>query len=83
VQGSSGGRELAGIRAGIAEKLAWLGGAFDPAANATGGPLISRPESRTAIYVIPTDEELMIARQTIALISARTPQQSELAHLDC
>lgn len=57
------------IRARIAEKLAWLGVAFDPAANAARGPLISTKESRVAVYVVPTDEELMIARHTLALLS--------------
>jgi len=33
-------------------------------------PLISRSDSRVAVYVIPTDEELMIARHTLALLSA-------------
>jgi acetate kinase len=58
------------VRARIAEKLAWLGVVLDSAANASGKLLISRPESRVAVYVIPTDEESMIARHTLALISA-------------
>jgi acetate kinase len=33
-------------------------------------PLISVPESRVALYIIPTDEELMIARHTLAALSA-------------
>jgi acetate kinase len=56
------------IRARIAEKLAWLGVVFDPAANADGKSLISRPESRVAVLVVPTDEELMIAQHTLALL---------------
>jgi acetate kinase len=56
------------IRARIAEKLAWLGGVFDPAANAAGKSLISRPESRVALLIVPTDEELMIAQHTLALL---------------
>jgi acetate kinase len=58
------------IRARITEKLSWLGAVLDPAANASGGPVISRPDSRVAVYVVPTDEELMIARHTLALLSA-------------
>jgi len=58
------------IRARIVEKMAWLGAAIDPAANASPRPLISAPESRVAVLVIPTDEELMIARHTLALLSA-------------
>jgi acetate kinase len=56
------------IRARIAEKLAWLGVVLDPAANADGKLLISRPESRVALLVVPTDEELMIARHTLAML---------------
>jgi acetate kinase len=56
------------IRARIAEKLTWLGVLFDPAANAAGKSLISRPESRVVLLVVPTDEELMIAQHTLALL---------------
>jgi hypothetical protein len=58
----------AGHGPGIA-RLAWLGAGFDPAANAAHATLISHPGSRLALYVIPTDEELMIARHTLALLS--------------
>ena len=58
------------IRARIADKLGWLGGTLDPDANLAQGPLISRRDGRVALYVIPTDEELMIARHTLATISA-------------
>jgi acetate kinase len=36
--------------------------------------LISRPDSRIALYVVPTDEELMIARHTLTLLVKRTKQ---------
>jgi acetate kinase len=62
------GENSATIRARIAEKLAWLGVMFDAAANAAQKSLISRPESRVALYVLPSDEELMIARHTFALL---------------
>ena len=65
------GENSPSMRARIAEKLAWLGVALDPAANAGRGPLISTKESRVALYVLPTDEELMIARHTLALLSTR------------
>jgi acetate kinase len=58
------------IRSRIAERLLWLGAAFDPAANAARKLLISRPESRVGLYVVPTDEELMIARHTLSLLIA-------------
>ena len=70
------------LRARIAEKLAWLGATLDPAANAAGQTTISAPGSRVALYVVPTDEELMIARHTLALLSAghaRAPQYKRTA----
>src|SRR6516162_6902325 len=62
------GENSAGLRARIAGRLGWLGAALDPAANAAHATRISRPDSRLALYVIPTDEELMIARHTLALL---------------
>ena len=58
------------IRARVAERLSWLGGVLDPAANVARKLLISRPESRVGLYVVPTDEELMIARHTVSLLTA-------------
>jgi acetate kinase len=43
--------------------------ALDPAANAGDGPRISADASRVATWVIPTDEELMIARHTFARVA--------------
>ena len=60
------------MRARIADKLGWLGVALDPDANAAHKPLISRKDSRIPVYVIPTDEELMIARHTLALLTQRS-----------
>ncbi|HEV7308957.1 acetate/propionate family kinase [Ensifer sp.] len=65
------GENSAPIRARIAEKLAWLGAELDPGANEAGDTLISTPSSRVALYVLPTDEELMIARHTLALLNSR------------
>jgi acetate kinase len=70
------GENSATMRARIAEKLAWLGAVLDPAANKARETLISRPDSRVALYVVPTDEELMIARHTLALVSARSRPQA-------
>jgi acetate kinase len=63
------GENSAMMRARIADKLAWLGAALDPEANVVPQPLISRRDSRVALYVIPTDEELMIARHTLSALS--------------
>jgi acetate kinase len=57
------------IRAAIANKLAWLGITLDATANAENKLLISRRDSRLPLYVIPSDEELMIARHTWSVLS--------------
>jgi acetate kinase len=62
------GENSPSLRARIVEKLAWLGGVLDRDANAAGRTSIAARDSRFAIYVIPTDEELMIARHTLALL---------------
>jgi acetate kinase len=56
------------IRSRVAEKLAWLGARCDPAANKAASLVISTPHSKVALYVVPTDEELMIARHTLSLV---------------
>ncbi|HXW07186.1 MAG TPA: acetate/propionate family kinase [Vicinamibacterales bacterium] len=68
------------IRRRICEASAWLGIEVDAAANAAGGPRISRPESRVSAWVVPTNEELIIARHTgrlLGLVGGR--QESQLA----
>jgi acetate kinase len=60
------------IREAAGRRLSWLGLDLDPAANADGGPRISYPASRVACYVIPTDEELMIARHTRHVLRGRS-----------
>jgi acetate kinase len=59
------------IREAVAKRLAWLGLELDPAANAKGTGRISAPGSRIACYIIPTDEELMIARHTLKVLRAQ------------
>jgi acetate kinase len=63
------GENSAEIRRRICESSAWLGIAFDADANASKGPRISRPESKVSAWVIPTNEELMIARHTGLLLN--------------
>lgn len=60
------------LRARITERLAWLGAVLDPTANSTHMQEISSSESRIRLYVIPTDEELMIARHTLGVLSNGT-----------
>ena len=62
------------IRARICARCTWLGVELDAAANDRGGPRISRPGSRVSAWVIPTDEELMIARHTGALLGLSAPE---------
>lgn len=56
------------VRAAVCARLEWLGVVLDPVANDCGDAVISRPESRIAVRVIPTDEERMIARHTLVTI---------------
>lgn len=62
------GENSAEVRRRICEACAWLGVEVDHAANNHHGPRISRPTARPSTYVIPTNEELMIARHTGALL---------------
>lgn len=60
------GEHAAAIRSCITAGLAWLGLTLDEAANAVHGPRISTPESRIAAWVIPTDEQAVIAHHARA-----------------
>jgi acetate kinase len=62
------GEKSALVRAALCRKLAWLGMKLDEEANASGGPRISASDSAVSVWVIPTNEELMIAQHTLALI---------------
>ncbi|WP_028746582.1 acetate/propionate family kinase [Rhizobium mesoamericanum] len=64
------GENSPAMRARIAKKLEWIGAFLDQARNEAGDLLVSSDDSKVAIYVVPTDEELMIARHTLALIAA-------------
>jgi acetate kinase len=48
----------------VCRGAAWLGVQLDEVANQAAGPRISAADSRTAAWVLPTNEELMIARHT-------------------
>jgi acetate kinase len=62
------GENSADIRRRIGESCAWLGVQIDAQANAAKGPRISKPGSAASAWVIPTNEELMIARHTGRLL---------------
>ena len=58
------GEHSAPVRAALCGKLAWLGVKLDEQANASNGPCISTSDSAVSVWVIPTNEELMIAHHT-------------------
>lgn len=64
------GEHAAPVRAEVCRRCAWLGLELDAAANATHGPRISTPRSPLSAWVIPTDEEALIARQTLEVLGA-------------
>jgi acetate kinase len=63
------GEKAVPVRERVCNAAAWLGVALDPSANSAHGPRISMPQSTVAAWVIPTNEELMIARHTFATIT--------------
>lgn len=70
------GENDAEIRRRICQSSAWLGIELDAEGNARNGPRISTPGSKVSAWVIPTNEELMIARHTgvlLGLVEAAQP----------
>ena len=57
------------IRARVLHRMQWLGFTLDASANETGGPLLTTSNSQRPAYAIPTDEEIVIARHTLALVT--------------
>ena len=66
------------IRTRICAASAWLGIEMDESANATRGPRISSTKSQVSVWVIPTNEELMIARHTAELLRLTGPAPSQI-----
>ena len=64
------GENQINIRKGICEKVAFMGVNLDVDANDMRGEekVISKPDSKIKVYVIPTNEELMIAKETLRLV---------------
>jgi acetate kinase len=62
------GEHSVSLRERVCRDAAWLGIELDASANAGAGPRISTPASRTAAWVVPTNEELMIARHTQSVL---------------
>jgi acetate kinase len=63
------GENSAEVRRRVSEASAWIGIELDAAANAAGVPRISTPGSKVSAWVVPTNEELMIARHTARLLN--------------
>jgi len=57
------------VRRRVSEDAVWLGEDLDQGANATNGPRITRAGSRASVWVIPTDEDLMIARHAWTILN--------------
>lgn len=62
------GENQPAVRADVCQRLGWLGLDLDPAANAANATRISTPESRIAAFVIATDEEQVIAEETVSIL---------------
>ena len=62
------GAHDAAVRDAVCARLAWLGIAVESAPPGTGEHRISKPDSLVAVWVIPTNEELVIARQTAEML---------------
>lgn len=67
------GENQINIRKGICEKLEFMGVKLDLEANNMRGEekVISTPDSKVKVYVIPTNEELMIAKETKRLVGSK------------
>ena len=62
------GEHAAAVREAVVRRAKWLGAELDVAANLKGGPLVTTASSAIPVWVIPTNEELMIARHTRAIV---------------
>lgn len=65
------GEHASEIRSAIGERLAWLGVRIDAAANSEGRERIGTGDSAVDIFIIPTNEEITIARHCAALLRER------------
>jgi acetate kinase len=63
------GEHAAEIRRRVCENARWLGIALDGEANQAGGPCITQNDSHPSAWIIPTNEDLMIARHTSRLLT--------------
>lgn len=71
------GENSPAIRAAALGRLSWLGAELASQANTRGDLKISRKRSRISCYVIPTDEELMIATHALQVLRENAPPRLE------
>ena len=62
------GEHQPGVRAAVCERLAWLGVELDDHANAISSSVISTARSRVTVLVLTTDEEQIIANETMSVL---------------
>ena len=74
------GEHAVEIRRRVSEDAAWLGFEFDRAANDKGDPRLTQPGSKASAWVIPTDEDLMIARHVHWRSSGRPRRRNDMEH---
>jgi acetate kinase len=67
------------IRKAVVDRLSWFGIELSETANAKNELRISSDDSRVGCYVVPTDEELMIARHTLQMLQKREMPQEKRA----
>lgn len=63
------GEHDAAFRQESCNRLAWMGIAFDEAANKAHAPIISKPESRVTVLVVPADEEASIFQHVQSVLT--------------
>jgi len=71
------GENSAEIRARIVNACGWLGMTLDAEANRRGGTCITSLDSAVSAWIVPTNEELMIARHTYALLTRAQTQSAD------
>ncbi len=64
------GENAVGVRARILRGLEWIGARMDPDANHRGGPRLHAATSKVAVWVVPAQEERMIAADALSLMGA-------------
>ncbi|MDZ4052613.1 MAG: acetate kinase, partial [Phenylobacterium sp.] len=65
------GENAAPIREGVLRACAWMGAELDAEANRAGAEIITTPASRLQALVLPTDEQIVIARAARVLLQDR------------